>query len=142
MYLIQLLPTATAARRQRWQQIFGAEQIQVIHARPRETCTADGRIHLVYDVDIRALDETVVRRLANHLAARTWKLPFDQALADITAYGYQVSAADTEVIEAEVSPSAFSLLYHIISYSPYRFLLTPEHPKEESLARPLPNAAF
>lgn len=81
--MTHLITTTNSRRRQLWQQLFGQDTLPVLHPRPRWQWLPGRQTEaLAYDLDLQALPDGALARLAAYVAQRSgW--PYDYAKAAV-----------------------------------------------------------
>jgi len=113
-----LITTTDTRRRQLWQHLFGRDTLPVLHPRPRWQWLPGHQAEvLAYDLDVQALPDGALARLAAYVAERSgWS--YDYAKAAVRG-GWPIKAmnccaveekpvADTASVPAFVQPGLFA----------------------------------
>ena len=100
--------TTSQRRAQEWERIFGTDILPVLDARPRLQSIRNRSV-MAYDLDLAALHQGQIVRLAGHVSRKT-NTPYPVALKNLqTAAGWPIEAADdvqiTEAAEEVNTPT-------------------------------------
>ncbi len=97
------ITTTSQARAARWDRIFGADTLPVLHAQPRHQQMQGRGVILAYDLDMRALHPFARRRLAAHVARRTGRDYGDVWNGMKAAISWPIDAVDCAVVSSKRS---------------------------------------
>lgn len=100
-----LITTTDVQRRQLWQHLFGRDTLPVLAPRPRWQWLPGRQFEaLAYDLDVQALPDGALARLAAYVAERSgW--PYSYAKAAVRG-GWAILATNCQVEEKPVSDAA------------------------------------
>lgn len=95
-----LITTTDAQRRQLWQHLFGRDTLPVLAPRPRWQWLPGRQFEaLAYDLDVQALPDGALARLAAYVAQRSgW--PYDYAKAAVQG-GWAITATNCQLVTNE-----------------------------------------
>lgn len=110
-----LITTTDVQRRLLWQHLFGRDTLPVLHPRPRwQHLVGRQNEVLAYDLDVQALPDGALARLAAYVAERSgW--PYNYAKAVVQG-GWPITAVNCSTVEekpvsdaasADTSPAYF-----------------------------------